>query len=684
MRLLLAALVALIPALVSAQSDTRRFAPAPPTVDLPDRPEMDAGDDARWDLFSAWLDARNAGDKVLMADLSEQMGAAYDAEEERIVLTYGPHSREAALFWSSSIYKAWVAHGPRFALTMGAEAARIERAFNARTELFRTFSLDGATRGAEGRSTHAAVMLMTYAIGRARNEADRDLSLEAMAIAFEAAQLLLIGDASQAAARHSAQAPDPVLTMMNHYSIWDPAVRPGAGEATRLHGLRREIMAAMRMRQWLAGQQDPDALLTAELSAAQADLRRRVAAETLSGHDLAALLFPQPVSLFELHGTLDPGEAIMLLVRDAVRYTLILVLPDAGVFPARTNLADEDIRAVASRLRGAMSTSDYRAAAPLVPPTAPSGQALDDAHLLYSELFAWAEPLLQDTDRIHVVATDALSAIPAEMLLTRPAEVGEDYADMGWLVRRHAFQVVPSLDGFLRRAPKDAAAPAYVGLSDPVYDSVAASDVVFGMAPLPETRAEVARLAAFFPDPQVHTGAAATEANLLAAAPVLRAGGVLHIATHGVGQGEMAWHNPAFLALSPGTLFDTPRPFDLDYWSGVDPDGVLFSHEIAQIEMAPDLVILSACNSVVDPDPLIGYGGLAAAFLSGGTRRVMGSHWPVNSQAAVELVTAMARHDPSFTDPMRALRAAMLETIDKGGHRAHPSYWAPFSIIGAP
>ena len=85
-----------------------------------------------------------------------------------------------------------------------------------------------------------------------------------------------------------------------------------------------------------------------------------------------------------------------------------------------------------------------------------------------------------------------------------------------------------------------------------------------------------------------------------------------------------------------------------------------------------------------DPYTLHGFGGLAAAFLEGGAQRVLATHWPVNSFAAVEIVTAMMTADPGLDDPAMALRQAVLTLIDRGGASAHPAYWAPFSLIGAP
>ena len=75
---------------------------------------------------------------------------------------------------------------------------------------------------------------------------------------------------------------------------------------------------------------------------------------------------------------------------------------------------------------------------------------------------------------------------------------------------------------------------------------------------------------------------------------------------------------------------------------------------------------------------------LGAAFLAAGAERVLGTHWPIRSDAAVEIVTGMSRRDPQFGDPSLALRDSLLAIIVQGGRKADPAYWAAFSLVGAP
>ena len=117
-----------------------------------------------------------------------------------------------------------------------------------------------------------------------------------------------------------------------------------------------------------------------------------------------------------------------------------------------------------------------------------------------------------------------------------------------------------------------------------------------------------------------------------------------------------------------------------------EDDGLLTASEAAALSLNADLVILSACNTAAGDGKTGGeaLSGLARAFLYAGSRALLASHWYVNSHAAVELVTgtfAETAQSPGI-GRAEALRRAMASRIAAGGYRAHPSYWAPFVLVG--
>ena len=117
-------------------------------------------------------------------------------------------------------------------------------------------------------------------------------------------------------------------------------------------------------------------------------------------------------------------------------------------------------------------------------------------------------------------------------------------------------------------------------------------------------------------------------------------------------------------------------------------DGLLTSGEISQLKLDADLVILSACNTAAsDGTPgADGFSGLAKSFFYAGARSLLVSHWPVASNAAVEITTNIFNEIKNNPDlgKAEALRLSRLKLIsDKNNPEyAHPYFWAPFVVVG--
>ena len=113
-------------------------------------------------------------------------------------------------------------------------------------------------------------------------------------------------------------------------------------------------------------------------------------------------------------------------------------------------------------------------------------------------------------------------------------------------------------------------------------------------------------------------------------------------------------------------------------------DGLLTASEVAALRLDADWVILSACNTAAaaetDGQAL---SGLARAFFYAGARALLVSHWYVDSDATVKLITGA--FDALKADPKigraEALRRSMAAMIEQPAF-AHPSAWAPFAVIG--
>jgi len=208
------------------------------------------------------------------------------------------------------------------------------------------------------------------------------------------------------------------------------------------------------------------------------------------------------------------------------------------------------------------------------------------------------------------------------------------------------------------------------------------------LTPLPDAADEVRAVAAAFgPDNGMAlTGADATEYIILevSRSGTLRDFTILHFATHGLVFGEHEAVSDPLLALTPTIDLIEVKPKLVGELNAPTPDGILEAHEVRQLDLAARLVILSACSSGNAGYDQSGLTSLGAAFLSAGAQRVLGTHWPIYSDAAVEIVTGMAARDPRLADPAMALQDTLVEMIESGGKRSDPAWWAAFSLVGRP
>jgi len=116
---------------------------------------------------------------------------------------------------------------------------------------------------------------------------------------------------------------------------------------------------------------------------------------------------------------------------------------------------------------------------------------------------------------------------------------------------------------------------------------------------------------------------------------------------------------------------------------GEAQDGFLRAHEIYNLDLPAELVVLSACETGLGKD-VKGEGlvGLTRGFMYAGARRVIVSLWNVNDKATAELMERLYRGMlRSKKTPAAALRAAQLDMLRIRPWQS-PYYWAAFVIQG--
>ena len=144
---------------------------------------------------------------------------------------------------------------------------------------------------------------------------------------------------------------------------------------------------------------------------------------------------------------------------------------------------------------------------------------------------------------------------------------------------------------------------------------------------------------------------------------------ILHFATHGAFNNDQ----PALAGIVL-SMFDN---------RGQVQDGVLRLHDIYNLNLPVELVVLSACNTALGKS-VKGEGlvGIVRGFMYAGAKRVVASHWKVDDEATGELMgrfyVQMLKENRS---PAAALRQAQLAVREQERWRA-PFYWAAFVLQG--
>jgi CHAT domain-containing protein/tetratricopeptide (TPR) repeat protein len=466
------------------------------------------------------------------------------------------------------------------------------------------------------------------------------------------------------------------------------------------------------------------------------EINKRLAADY---PDYATLSDPEPSSVQQVQVDLRPNEALVLFLdtpeeKPAPGETFVWIVTKTELRWMRSDLSTASLTTEVAALRCGLDATAW--SGPTCPGLVGEGFTRNDAeagkplpfdheraHKLYSALFGGAGDLIKGK-HLLLVPSGALTQLPFQVLVTEaPASTNDK--SIAWLARRHALTVLPAVSSLkaLRRVAKPSAATKpMIGFGDPLLDGPderyarlakiarenqrcseikarVASEIEFWSAAAPlvmrSGRAEIAEIKAAPPLPEtadelcavarylkadlreMRLGARATEREIknLSGSGALASYHIVHFATHAALAGQLAG------TVEPGLILTPPdRATEED-------DGYLSASEIAGLKLDADWVILSACNTAAGRTTTgaEALSGLARAFFYAQARALLVSHWEVNSDATVKLITSAVGEITKDKSVGRAeaLRRAMLAMIDNGlPHEAHPAYWAPFVVVG--
>ena len=144
---------------------------------------------------------------------------------------------------------------------------------------------------------------------------------------------------------------------------------------------------------------------------------------------------------------------------------------------------------------------------------------------------------------------------------------------------------------------------------------------------------------------------------------------IVHFATHGLLNSQ----HPELSGVVLSLVDERGRP----------QDGFLRAHEIYNLKLNADLVVLSACRTALGKE-IKGEGlvGLTRGFMYAGAARVVASMWDVKDEATAELMKRF--YQGMFKEglrPAEALRAAQV-SMWKEPRWNSPYYWAGFALQG--
>jgi CHAT domain-containing protein/Flp pilus assembly protein TadD len=156
-----------------------------------------------------------------------------------------------------------------------------------------------------------------------------------------------------------------------------------------------------------------------------------------------------------------------------------------------------------------------------------------------------------------------------------------------------------------------------------------------------------------------------------AMSPALKRFDIVHFATHGILNDK----HPELSGIVLSMFNERGEP----------EDGYLTLHDIYNLDLPVDLVVLSACRTGIGKE-VRGEGllGLTRGFMYAGASRVVASLWRMDDEASAELMKRFYQHmlEKKRMPASAALRKAKLEMMETGGEWRAPFYWAGFVLQG--
>lgn len=303
---------------------------------------------------------------------------------------------------------------------------------------------------------------------------------------------------------------------------------------------------------------------------------------------------------------------------------------------------------------------------------------------LYNQLVGPVLDQLDENIRDLIIIPDGqLGYLPFELLISKlPEDTGQvDYKNLDYLVKKYVVRYDYSTSLLnenlkLAQLPVNSYDNEYTGFApdysvSAVPDSNKTNDVYkagsIGILDLLKYNKEEITQAAKLFHGIVFSGNKASESNFKSDTIRSR---ILHLAAHAILNNQ----HPEFSGI---TFSDYGRGESKD-----KDDGILYAHEIYNLNLNSDLVLLSACETglgkIARGEGII---SLARAFKYAGCRNIVMSLWKANDKTTSEIIYDFCKNLKKGMPKDEALQKAKLKYLETSDH-PHPFYWATFVLIG--
>ncbi len=471
----------------------------------------------------------------------------------------------------------------------------------------------------------------------------------------------------------------------------DPALIQREADDARVLNAKAQRVMQLKARR---GSDEEIATLNRELRVLEDDYQQVQAAIRKSSPQYSALTQPQPLDLKGIQQQLDPDTVLLQYALGEERSYVWAVTQnglESYVLPKRADV-EAIAREVYDSLVARSVIKSLETAAQRRTRIAQSDKNFEQAAARLSELILSPASAQLTHKRLVVIADGALQYVPFAALTVSTGPYRP-------LVFDHELVSLPSASALAvqRQNLKDRpVAPKSVAVvADPVFSSndarlrngtaapaanePAATRIIehlqgtakgpLSIPRLPYTRSEADQILAVVPAGASFKALDFNANRSLATSGELSKYRYVHFATHGYLDTSRA--NLSAIVLS---LYDE---------KGKPQDGFLRAHDIYNLKLPAELVVLSACETGLGKD-VTGEGleGLTRAFMYAGARRVIVSLWNVNDKATAALMqrlyAGMLRNGKT---PAAALRAAQIEMLRTRQWQS-PYFWAPFVMQG--